>query len=186
MTVEGIEALEKLYRGECKIWTREDVENFRLPNCSKLPEVSKGILYFIAEENNRKRIVLRRNIMDEFKQCNDELYSLKRKGIEMAFNVTIPEIVKFYGFKNSGYTRSGCFNPRGELKWLKSYLDKLRGGNWKKNKLRCPRNLNYRRYWIAVLEPSIFNLFPTVRSFYHRDELEGTKIEQENQVIFPL
>lgn len=151
--MEGVIALEKLQRGEHKVWTKEEIEN------SDLPDISKEISYFIARRNTFKEPPSTKEIRSKFKlhaDCN-EIYLLKKRRI--IFNVTIPDIIKFYGPDYLGLYHS--HNLPQHLKWLYPYLNFLSRSTGKKGgggvfswseKSEFSRSLRYSRYWIALLE----------------------------------
>jgi len=150
---EGIVALRKLQEGGFKVWTREEIE--------KIPHYvfrtrTKKILYYIAQQNSRQRIVSSKEIRTKFDMAESySPYFLLKRG--MGFNVTIAEIVGFFGFDYLRFSRGQSSLPK-HLEWLYPYIDDERIGSpqgsrlsWVK-RVKAGRPLTYERYWIALLE----------------------------------
>lgn len=147
---EGVIGLKKLQSGKYKLWRKEEIES------SGLLDSTKEILYFIAEENSRRRTPwqkdIERGVSYSSFSIRTKLNLLKKR--EMAFSFTILEIIKFYGLDYLGY-HHGNFNPPEHLEWLGPYLKNLkRSGSVASlsERLKSPRISNYRLYWIAMLE----------------------------------
>jgi hypothetical protein len=150
--LEGVISLAKLQLGEYKLWTKDEIAGLDLNDISKLT------LYFIAEENNWRRIPSTTCIKKRFHFSGDctILYTLRDK--RLIFNVTVADIIKFYGvdFLGCRYRR---FNPPSRLEWLHQYLDDIKGSGGNggsvlslKNKLEFSRSPTYPRHYIALME----------------------------------
>ena len=150
---EGIIALRRLQNNELKARIREEVEN------SNLPEKPKKIFFYIAKHNSFKATPSSKEIRKKFK-IGEKCYELQLlKDREMAFNITMPEIVKFYGLDYLNF-HTKYFSPPPHLSWLKQYLDEFmivgRGGNrlpwYKRIEPERVRSGFYDRHWIATLK----------------------------------
>jgi hypothetical protein len=120
---EGIVSLRKLQRNDYKIWSKEEVED------SDLPNMVKEILYFIARENNFKRIPQQRDIRRRFHLPGSDkrIYLLKER--EMAFSITLVEICRFYGLKYLGY-HHGHFQLPPTLEVAQTILGTVERNPW--------------------------------------------------------
>lgn len=153
---KGVLALEKLQNNGYRLWTVEEIDEYRIPK-THLPSsnLTKEMLRFIARENSRKIIHSNPDLKKRFRlgASPKRLYMLER--LKMAFSVAIEEIVAYYGLKCLGYW-SGRFYLPPELDWLKPYLKgKGRYGDilsWQERiKPNIIRKAKFPSHWIALL-----------------------------------
>lgn len=152
---KGCAALRKLQNNEFKIWTKEEIRN------SNIGDTSKEILFYIAKHNSFRAIPSSMEIKKKFNLPTNHIVFRPICYEEMAFSVTIPEIVRHYGTEYLGKHMSH-FSPPDHLKWLKLYLEepskdrgKGKGGALSWDEKIRPENVRstvYPIYWVALLK----------------------------------
>jgi hypothetical protein len=147
---KGQDNLRKLQSGDFRLFSEEEIK------CSKLYSAYAEIPIYVAKMNSFKAIPSSPEIKKRFGlglNTNAMRYLEER---EILFDITIPDILKFYDIKPS--SRASCL-PAG-FEWLRHYLQatsihacRSRGGahSWEEKKMN-PRGSVYERHFIANLK----------------------------------